>query len=208
MKSHLQFLQYLLDDLSRWCCVDTARDYKTITSRVEEEGESFLTITLPDFANSFQKSLQRGEVRKADFPGFRFRSGLPAFLRGFLSRIFDSQCGTLLEEPDILCIWAVRQICLVYGKVEKDCSEERTFDAYVRYLENESDVRAWDALLNDLDNSKVAQSALPLYFRWTEYQRLGRLMWRDVFTKVDLKSLPERTHTTSWSRSSGGALNF
>jgi hypothetical protein len=59
MKSLMLLWQEVANELATWCCTSTRLDYKTVQSRVGHEGESFLTITLPNFCTDFQKSGRR-----------------------------------------------------------------------------------------------------------------------------------------------------
>ena len=60
MKSLERLSLAALREAGRQCCVRTDRDEKTLRDRVEMEGVSFLTITLP----SFEKDLTRALLRK------------------------------------------------------------------------------------------------------------------------------------------------
>jgi hypothetical protein len=126
MKSLVSLLELLLQDCGRKSGAPVARDIVTVRHRVKHEGDSFITITLPNFCSDFERSLEAGELASNAFLSFRkTRTGIPAFLQGFLSQVFDKD-GKLLLEPSIDCIRSVRQICLFGKKVERACSEERT----------------------------------------------------------------------------------
>jgi hypothetical protein len=134
-------LRELLTEVGSWCRISTDRDWKTITTRVKDEGFSFLTITLTDFARDFQKSLEQGFVDRNSFKGFAFRAGLPRFLGGFLDLVFDRGTGVLLENPSLDAIFSIRQLTLLYKKVNLPCSKERDRKAINEYLQCESDIR-------------------------------------------------------------------
>jgi hypothetical protein len=140
VKSLMRLLLCVLDDSSIWCCTSTTRDRKTIERRVEHEGLSFLTITLPNFCSDFERSLAVGKVVPGSFLGFKKRGCLPALLQGFTERVFDTGTGCLLDEPDICAIFALRQICLLFKKVLLPCSSERERKAYERFFECEQEV--------------------------------------------------------------------
>ena len=179
VKSLMPFLQCLLDDLSRLCCTSTSRDLKTITARVEHEGMSFLTISLPNFCSDFQKSLDQGFVGDDQFPGFARTGGLPRFLSGFLRHVFDSESGTLLNEPSIVHIHAIRQITLMFAKINLPCTPAREASAIRSYVECEQDVRKADKrLLDDPD-------------RIRRFDRMSRLLWADLLSSVDRKVYEE-----------------
>lgn len=134
MKSLLTLHKSVLVDLGRQCSTDIARDLKTITSRCEDEGDSFLTITLPLFAKALEKGLDAGMwPERSDLPSFGYHRGLPAFMRGFLLRVFDID-GQIRIDPDANSIRAIRQFCLLSQKVERECTPDRVraaFDGFV-----------------------------------------------------------------------------
>ncbi len=151
VKSLTAFSQVLLDDLGKWCGVSTLQDGKTILKRVEHEGDSFLTITLPAFAKDFERSLELGGITHDLFSGYaRGRGGIPRFLGGFLELVFDRGTGTLLEDPSITAIRCIRQLCLAFAKVEIECSDERKASAVKKFLECEQELHANEGRLRDL----------------------------------------------------------
>lgn len=143
MKSLMRLLDCVLADASIWCSTSTTRDLETITRRVDHEGLSFLTISLPSFCQDFEKSLDDGMVATSRFMGFHKRGALPVFLRGLLSRVFDASTGVLVDEPDPLAVHAVRQVCLLFKKVLLPCSPERERKAYASFIHTDNSVRAF-----------------------------------------------------------------
>lgn len=136
--------QEVLLERGTWCRTSTSRDLKTVTARVEHEGLSFLTITLPSFGKDLEKGLDQGKVDRNLFQGFSWKGGLPRFLGGFLDLVFDRGTGLLLDVPSIEAIHAMRQITLMFGKVAVPCSPEREAAAMVSYIECEKEVRKAD----------------------------------------------------------------
>lgn len=176
MKSQiLLFLQQLLTEVGNWCNVSTARDFKKISERVENEGLSFLAITLPAFGKDFEKALAQGLVTEKMFQGYARQSlgdldsPLPKFLGGFLSRIFDSRDGTLVDMPDLLAIRAIRQITLMFAKIKLPTTAKRDEEALVRYIDCDIEVRKWENN-SFLDEMRYSQSTFrrlekcPLHF--------------------------------------------
>jgi len=164
MKRLISLLQYVLEDSGTWCRTSTTRDLKEIKRRVEHEGISFLTISLTNFGKDFEKSLDQGYVDPSLFFGFKRRGVTPLFLGGFLDHVFDRDTGVLLDFSEmqintvhdvsllnekehlfINSIRAIRQITLMFGKVNYDCSENRTRKAIQNYLVCEEEVKANDA---------------------------------------------------------------
>lgn len=151
LKDLMLLWQVLLLESSSRCCVCTDLDWKTVQARVEEEGESFLTITLPTFAEGLQKGLEQGFVAPSDFPSFSFvrkrgeSVGLPKFLRGFLEQIFNSGSGRLLDEPSVEAISCVRQLALSFNKIYHTSKEERVRKAMDGYVSCEKEIRIHDS---------------------------------------------------------------
>lgn len=137
MKSQVKLLQCVLKDSGRMCGTSTTRDMNYITRRLSEEGDSFLTITLPTFNKGLLRALDRGYIGSDLFPGFkRGKGGLPCFLSGFLNQIFGKD-GTVVPTTYAVtdAIRAVRQITCLFSKYEADCSDERVKSAFVTYAE-------------------------------------------------------------------------
>lgn len=171
MKSLMTFLFSLLEDIENKTGVCLSRDRKTISDRVEHEGLSFLTISLPSFCQQFEHCLSEERVTTTDFPGFkkRGRSGLlPAFLQGLVNSVFDDD-GFLCKEPCIDSILSIRQLCLVFKKVSLPCSDARERSAINAFLliENELEI---------LEKS----SSIPLGFEAT-----SQYIWSRVLSNVE-----------------------
>ncbi len=146
MKRLMLLLQHVLKDLERRCCVSTALDLKTIEGRVENEGLSFLTITLASLGKDFETNLKshRANLDRNLYVGFKLRpNGTPHLFKEFFDLIFDSQSGRLLEDPNVEAISALRQITLMWAKMELPCSDARNVSAIDGYLQVE------EALLYD-----------------------------------------------------------
>jgi hypothetical protein len=106
-------------------------------SRVEHEGDSFLTIALPNFASDFERSLELGFVPSDAFLGFKKRHGLPVFLRGFLHGVFDKSTAVILPSVNTECVRSIRQLCLLFKKVEIPTTPERDRSAARKYKDTE-----------------------------------------------------------------------
>lgn len=173
MKSLMLLLQAVLADAGTRCCTSTDLDYKTIEARVTDEGISFLTISLANYGKGLQKALDRGFVTHEDFSGFRFSSGLPRLFGGFLELIFDRASGRLVDNPSTDAIQAVRQITLLFSKLEIPCTEQRVFNAIEGYINCEREIRANDRLLGGrlLD----------------DYLSLCVTLWAPAFSALDRK---------------------
>jgi len=171
LKSLIVLWKELANEFANWCCTSATFDCKTVERRIEHEGLSFLTITLPEFGKDFQKSLDRGQVDRDLFQGFSWRAGLPLFLGGFLDRVFDRSSGVLLDDPCIDSIFAVRQLALLYSKIALPCSDARIRRAMRGYIECEQDVREHDSALSAADKA--------------DFRRISSMLFSGVFSRSD-----------------------
>ncbi len=160
MKSLMGLLTCILADASIWCRASTTRDLVEIERRVKYEGLSFLTITLPNFAKDFERSLELGSADSLPFTSFKRRKGrrVPEFLKELTGQIFNLSTGNLLSEPSELAISYVRQICLMHKKVKMPCSSERDFRAFQSFWKCEHEVSGF--FDNELDGDRLASFRL------------------------------------------------
>nr|QDH87098.1 MAG: RNA-dependent RNA polymerase [Leviviridae sp.] len=171
MKRLMSLWSWLAEESASLCCTSAHQDINTVLMRVEHEGLSFLTITLPDLGKSFQRWLDQGKV--AIHPAFSNERGgsFPRFLGGFFSRVFDRDSGLLLEDPCTDAIRAIRQLTLVYSKIELECSPARKLAAVRNYLKCEQEVRLFD---NELSESDLR-----------EFVSMSNMLYGGVFTELD-----------------------
>jgi len=171
LKSLLLLFQDILFEIEDRCHTRSAlRDLKTVTKRVENEGLSFLTITLPTFAKDLEKGLEQGFVDRNLFSGFTFQAGTPQLFGGFLDLIFDRCDGRLLDNPNVDAIRGLRQLTLMFSKIKLRCAPERELNAIRKYIQCEEEVRA-------SDRSFEAHKA--------DFERIGAMLFSQVFTEID-----------------------
>jgi hypothetical protein len=170
LKSLILLWKRIAEDYAIRCRTSTTMDIKTIQGRSKHEGLSFLTITLPAFGKDFQKSLDQGLVDRNMFQGFSWHAGLPQFLGGFLDLVFDRTSGVLLDAPDIDAILAIRQLTLIFGKIDLPCSDARVKDSISNYIECDKEVANQDNMLNPLDHR--------------EFLRMSRLLYAGLFSDM------------------------
>jgi hypothetical protein len=155
-------------ELASICHTSADRDVKTVAARTEHEGVSFLTITLPTFGKDFERSLDRGRVERDLFAGFGWQAGLPRFCGGFLARVFDRNTGILLDDPCVESVRAVRQLTLMFGKIQLDCAPHRVRKALTGYVQCEKEVLADNAtLLGDPQQLRDFRRMASLLFKGT-----------------------------------------
>lgn len=170
MKSLMSLWSQVAQECATWCRTSATSDINTVRRRYEHEGLSFLTITLPDLGKAIQKWLDQGQV--GSVTSFKTgRGGLPLFLGGFLGRVFDRNTGALLDEPCEDSIIALRQLTLMFGKIELPCSPSRVRKAFRQFVECEQDVRQVDKELTERDLA--------------EFQRISNLLFSETFTQME-----------------------
>lgn len=160
---YLPFVEALLLDalhIGQASEVEVLRDLKTIRSRIEHEGLSFLTITLPTFGSAFDHALSEKMVDLSNFQGWKHWRCLPSFLRGFTRRVFDPTTGGLLDDPSVQCIKAIRQICLCFKKLGLRCSRSREQKAIDRYIETEQYLKTFVPDTVEMDQFQLVSSLL------------------------------------------------
>lgn len=159
------------------CAVQaSARDLKTIRSRMEHEGISFVTITLPRFCADFEKCLAQSSVDPTLFRSFKKNGRIPAFLQGILGHMFDLETGRLLNDLHhspthyARLVAGVRQICLSYKKIRLACTPERESAAMDGFKRNESSLKEF---------------MLPLVSE-NEFSRVSAALWDNLWTDFSL----------------------
>lgn len=174
MKSLTKLWRLVLDELGTIVCVkSTSFDQKTAEARSNCEGLSFYTITLPAYCKEFERALEVGSVDPASFQSFRKRGSLPLFLGGFLDLIFDRETGSLLNEPSVDAIYAVRQITLLFSKILLPTTERRDRKAIDGYIECEQSLE------------KIEESWS--YSDLRDFHRASILLFADPLSIVDKK---------------------
>lgn len=173
MKSLITFSHVLLDEVGQRCGVSTARDRLTLSRRIEHEGISFLTISLPAYCKDFESSLANGRVEHDQFTGLARTGSLPRFLGGFFALVFDLRTGSLLDYPSIDAIRCLRQFLMAFAKINLPCSDAREKAAFDRFIECEKEIR----------DIRVDEGDL------TEFSRISSLMFSDIFTELNRQVL-------------------
>jgi hypothetical protein len=170
MKSLMSLWSRVAEESATRCCTSATMDVNTVHRRIEHEGLSFLTITLPDLGKATQKWLDLGQV--GSISSFKTGRGrLPLFLGGFFGRVFDRNTGALLDDPCLDSIIALRQLTLMFGKLNLPCTPRRERKAFMNFVKCEQDVRRVDAELTEKDIG--------------EFVNVSTMLFRNLFTQVD-----------------------
>jgi hypothetical protein len=187
VRDQLKLAELIYDDATAKCIAANPFrkfDLKTINLRVEKEGLSFLTITLPAFNKDFERSLEQGFIELShSFMAFSkarmFSALIPSFLRGITVQLFDKDTGRLLDDVRnnpmrySTYVEAIRQICLSFKKIEIPCTSLRTYKAVSNFVTTEQ----------DLSSFKVPDAEV-LYFRET-----SRQIWDPIVSNIILETL-------------------
>ena len=177
MRSLLQFWRVLLREtyLNNGCHRSTTIKYSVGVAdrRFKHEGGEFLTITLPAFGRDLETCLERGSVDpNTDFQSWRYRGQTPLFLGDLLDRVFDRRSGCLLPVPSEYAIFSLRQLTLLFKKMQLQCDENRTAAALWKYVKTDTEVgSSEDAYIG---------SGLQVDFKW-----MSSLLFADIFAKLD-----------------------
>lgn len=120
MKNRSEIWLRMLEDLGMRCSVSTIRDAETLTKRVAQEGDSFLTVTLPRMGKEFERALAIRSIPADLFRGFKRNAltvryvtddgdivsqkslpgqGTPRFLGGFLDLVFSNVLDVSWDDP-------------------------------------------------------------------------------------------------------------
>lgn len=170
MKSHVSDLLELAtciyqDAIAK--CTDVQpfnRDLVTLRSRVEREGLSFLTITLPTFGKDLDRSLSNGYVDPTFFRSFKKNGSIPAFLQGMTGQVFDKETGRIFDEPKIEAIEGIRQFANAFKKIKIACTPKRVKAAFDGFVADEH--------IFDEDTD-------PLYIE--KFINVSRILWGQCF---------------------------
>jgi len=184
VKSLTSLWSITAQELAVRCCTSATLDVKYVESRFKHEGLWFLAVTLADLGKATEKWLEQGFVGPpSSLPDFRWdrRGRRPRFLGGFYDRVFDPSSGVLLDDPDVEAIYALRQLTLMFGKIEQPKDPERGLTAVVT---PEREARAMSGFVECEQGVKESDARLdPLYLE--DFRRVSDLLYRDVFAKLE-----------------------
>jgi hypothetical protein len=84
-------------------------------------------------------------------------------LHGFVEQVFDDRTGSLHDRPSVNAIRAVRQLTLVFKKIERETTEARKRNAELSYLNCEVDLERVDESLSAIDRHEFNIAFAELY---------------------------------------------
>lgn len=171
MKRPTMLIEAMLQQAALDLDLSVERDGNTLIRRLEHEGLSFLTITLPLLSDSLERGLEDG--RFSCPANFSRHGRLPRLLGGFFKRVFDMD-GRLLDDADPDTIYWIRQICRFFKKPKIGCSPRRETQAIRNFVQVEEELRL------QTDNIERDDNVLDF---------VSRLLWSEVLSEPDSLSL-------------------
>jgi len=145
--------------------IEAARDVRKIEHRVQLEGLSFLTKTLPKLGKAIDRAIS------SDTPllirGFRLkpRTSIPRFLGWLIERVFNEQ-GYVRGNPDITALRHIRQFLYFAYKlnIPHDNETENTvIESFVRTQEELENIEFPSSVEPILESARYFFIS---YFRW------------------------------------------
>lgn len=116
------------------------KDRQTFLERGKSEGSSFVYVTLPKLGRAVDEGLVRGTFDSPVGFALRKETRLPKFLNAVFKTVFSDQ-GVLLEDPNILSIFYLRQLLLLNSKLVKEPTKEDERKAAGAFLARQQSLR-------------------------------------------------------------------
>lgn len=137
------FVSFITDDMVRQHGgrKDFLKDASVLVRRVQQEGLSFLTKTLPTLGKALDRALLDG--RFTPLNGFKKAKGCayPAFMQVLLNLVFEKD-GRLRSDPDICAVVDLRQCCYLAYKYES-AHKEHTIQAFLKEFVDVDESLGW-----------------------------------------------------------------
>lgn len=170
--------QSLFKDLEVWGQVDPSeieRDLSRILRLVETRGERSIFIDFPKCAKSLDNALSRGVLDRRRFSILgSAKNGLPAFMNNTFVKVFNED-GSIKEDADHGAVQALRQVFLLYKKVQIPCSQEKIDDAISVFLRTDRSLRSGSEAWRTGDFVAPDYHLAHALFRsYRQYDLLGR----------------------------------
>lgn len=170
---------------------------KLTTEKVSErciaEGLSFLTKSLPKLGKAFDKALQ-GEY-KLNAADLRLKpqvnSKLPKLFGELFNLIFQPD-GSLLQQPNIQAVGAIRDLCYLYYKYELPYAAEQENAVVSQFLQTETDLLTVQeslenirGVLNEETSTYVRRRSICSSSTQVEVAREAKILLSRVFSSFD-----------------------
>jgi len=171
LKSYAEFVlgvyRALLVDCARHypeCAKEFDRDYKRLSSAIEQHGIRFALDTMPSFRKHLDKCLQEERLIPSHLINFGCLKGeaIPRLFRGLTLRVFD-RSGTLRHDPDLKAVSLLRQLLGVVRKLELASSRKDTGNSVRAFFREDEEVNHGSLDWRSHDSFR-AESAVELAF--------------------------------------------
>lgn len=148
LKSYAEFVlgvyRALLVDCARHypeCAKEFDRDYKRLSSAIEQHGIRFTLDTMPSFRKHLDKCLREERLIPSHLFHFGCRHGeaIPRLFRGLTLRVFD-RFGILRHDPDATAIRLLRQLLGAVRKLELSSNHRDTTRSIVEFFREDEEV--------------------------------------------------------------------
>lgn len=148
LKSYAEFVlgvyRALLVDCARHypeCAKEFDRDYKRLSSAIEQHGIRFTLDVMPSFRKHLDKCLREERLIPSHLIHFGCRHGeaIPRLFRGLTLRVFD-RFGTLRHDPDTIAVKLLRQLLGAVRKLELSSNHRDTTRSIVGFFREDEEV--------------------------------------------------------------------
>jgi hypothetical protein len=164
-----------------------------VSLRCTTEGLSFLTKTLPKLGKAFDKALLG--ISKLTASSLRLKpqkgSELPKLLGELFNLVFQSD-GSILQQPNIQAVGAIRQICYLYYKYELPYTAEQENAVISSFLKTEDDLLTVQTslenirgALNEETSTFVRRRKISSDSTQLEVAREAKILLSRVFSSFD-----------------------
>lgn len=144
MKSMVRLFEALFLECFSMAGIDASRDLTTVRRRLVSEGDSFLTITLPNFEADLMSAIEAGRILPTHFSRWkRDKFGKRPLFCGALVGVIFTDDGSLRTDnikDHGEVIYLLRQILLFTKKVEREPTPKRVKDAIEQYKRTDREI--------------------------------------------------------------------
>lgn len=121
------------------------RDLIRYERKVRELGHYFYSIEMPRIAGALHLALETGST--APLVGVNHlhmakQSQIPRFLGSLWEEVFSPTDGLLRDRPDPTAIFYIRQLCLMFKKLEGSCDESTNVLTKDEFFAQENNIRS------------------------------------------------------------------
>lgn len=129
-----------------------SRDFIRYRQNCDRLSHFYFSIELPRVADALHLALAVGSVLPLQGVNHLTRAKgklIPRFLESLWEEVFDPNDGLLRDQPDSNAILFIRQICLMFKKLEGSCEESTVAKAKEEFFAQEESIRRPSLRWND-----------------------------------------------------------